>query len=261
MNIKMKIYKSKLIILTLAILTSMGAQAVDIGDTYITGGTLTLSNMENIKAAVNSKQNRVTGTCPAGESIRVINADGTVTCEVDSVGVTAPYDARIYVDPVNCQRALSTVDPDLDTVAFHPPGNTFGPGIGSSNLAIGTRSWNCPIPIEMRVGGTLTLTAATMAHFDNKVDCLTKAELRRKVFGVSSAGAVISRVFSGANATDFAFQTGGPVTKAFPAFTQNILETEIIFVVATVQNSALQTSAGSSCRYNGIQLDYTVTPP
>jgi hypothetical protein len=86
MSIKMKNHQSKLIILTLVLLTSLGVQATDVISDFNTGDTLTATKMTEIKDAVNSKQNRVTGVCPPGEAIGSINADGTVTCEVDSVG-------------------------------------------------------------------------------------------------------------------------------------------------------------------------------
>lgn len=53
--------------------------------TFVPGTPATADDVnQNFSAtatAVNSKQNRVTGTCPAGQAIRTVNADGTAVCE------------------------------------------------------------------------------------------------------------------------------------------------------------------------------------
>lgn len=74
---------TKLIGALVTLTISQPVLADDITDTYTTGDTLTVSTMNNIKSAVNSKQDRVTGTCPAGTAIASINSNGTVVCEAD----------------------------------------------------------------------------------------------------------------------------------------------------------------------------------
>jgi hypothetical protein len=49
----------------------------------------------NFAALNNSKQDRVTGTCPTGSSINAVNADGTVTCQsANGAGVVHAVSAR-----------------------------------------------------------------------------------------------------------------------------------------------------------------------
>lgn len=44
------------------------------------------TEVDDNATAITTKQNLVTSTCPAGQSIRAIAANGTVTCETDDVG-------------------------------------------------------------------------------------------------------------------------------------------------------------------------------
>ena len=65
------------------------AQAAQVNANFSAIDTAVDDNAADISAnttAIGTKQNRVSGSCPTGQSIRVINADGTVQCENDDVG-------------------------------------------------------------------------------------------------------------------------------------------------------------------------------
>ncbi len=78
--------KYKLLVLTVVALSVWGA-AVNLPFVFKAGDVISAQEMNQTLSALNDgKQERVGGACAAGSSIRTINPDGTVTCEVDDIG-------------------------------------------------------------------------------------------------------------------------------------------------------------------------------
>ncbi len=94
--------------------TSPLSFADDVTDTYSAGDTLTAAKMNNIKGAVNSKQNRVSGVCGPGSSIGAINSDGTVNCETDdgstyNAGAGISINSFVISTVPGCDLGIGTV--------------------------------------------------------------------------------------------------------------------------------------------------------
>lgn len=98
--------KYKLLVLTVIVLF-VWAVAADIPFVFKGGDIISAEQMnQNFAVLNNSKQELITGTCATGSSIRIISADGTVTCEVDDIG-SGSGDAG--VDALNGQTGAITL--------------------------------------------------------------------------------------------------------------------------------------------------------
>lgn len=67
-------------------------------------------NFEAVETAVNSKQDRVTESCPTGQTLQAVNADGTVVCDTNLDNRLTALEAYSLGLPAGCQDLLTNMD-------------------------------------------------------------------------------------------------------------------------------------------------------
>ena len=180
-------------VITLA-LTSQLVTAGSIADTYGTGDPLTAAKMNEIRDAVNdndaTKQTRVLGNCAVGQSIRLINADGTVSCEVDTdTDTNTTYSAGTGLSLSGTTFSVPTKTHyfTVPAVAFRPyesdttfTGSDTNPFMNITGGTIGTIA-----AVNLPHGARIT--GLSMRAWDVSVTNFVKIDLRKFAGGATTS--------------------------------------------------------------------------
>jgi hypothetical protein len=127
------------------------AQTFTVPNTFVPGTPATAAdvnaNFGATAAAVNGKQNLVTGTCPVGQSIRAINANGSVVCQPLSFFGGDGSAGNLVVAASQSWSASPPVNPNFANITINP-GQTLTVPAGTTIRCSGTFTNNGTLLVD-----------------------------------------------------------------------------------------------------------------
>ncbi len=124
----------------------------------------------SLAADFTAVQRRVTGTCPSGQYIRAIAADGTVTCQADtsitySAGAGLSLSGTTFSIPANGINATQIADePGVQFLQ-----STSGPAATTTEADLFTMTVSWPASGYLIVNYTMLVNCAAGGHFQHRV--------------------------------------------------------------------------------------------